>query len=250
MFFLDRLDLDRRFRLLRRELDARSVSEELRGWSFDSPPVEPPSRSVLFSVSELAGRYCQSMRDLYLRRVLNIKPPPSVKTARGVVLHIVNRESLLMVKRLLFSGDIGSGSGLIEALLPSTGEVVDKAIAEAEKLLAGLGDGVKGQLRVEASAFFRFLAVQAAARVDQAIAKYPHADVDSIISAAVPPVVERKVDGSLVGLSRELSVDIYTPFNAIADLKTGEFREFIPMPQPDTPWPWRPRKGPQWISGS
>ncbi|MCD6465794.1 type I-A CRISPR-associated protein Cas4/Csa1, partial [Candidatus Bathyarchaeota archaeon] len=41
-------------------------------------------------------------------------------------------------------------------------------------------------------------------------------------------VVERKVDGSLVGLSRELSVDIYTPFNAIADLKTGEVREFHP----------------------
>jgi len=228
LFFLDRLDLDRRFRLLRREFEVRGVSEELRGWSFDSPPVEPPSRSVLFSVSELAGRYCQSMRDVYLRRVLNVKPPPSVKMARGIVLHVVNRESISAVKRLLFSDEVESGSELIEALLPLTRDVVDRAINEAEAHLAKLSDDVEDQLRIEASAFFRFLAVQAAARVDQAISKYPHSDVDSIISVAVPPVVERKVDGSLVGLSRELSVDIYTPFNAIADLKTGEVREFHP----------------------
>jgi CRISPR-associated protein Csa1 len=228
LFFLDKLDLDRRFRLLRRELGAKGVSEELRGWSFDSPPVEPPSRSVLFSVSELAGRYCGSMRDVYLRRVLNVKPPSSIRIARGVVLHAVNRESLLAIKRLLFSGNVKSGSDLIEALLPLTNDIANKAISEAESVLAGLSNDIKGQLRVEASAFFRFLAVQAAAKVDQAIAKYPHADVDSIISVAVPPVVERKVDGSLVGLSRELSVDIYTPFNAIADLKTGEVREFHP----------------------
>jgi CRISPR-associated protein Csa1 len=228
LFFLDRLDLDRRFRLLRRELEVRGVGEELRGWSFDSPPVEPPSRSVLFSVSELAGRYCQSMRDVYLRRVLNVKPPPSVKMARGIVLHAVNRESISAVKRLLFSGEVESGSELVEDLLPLARDVADRAITEAEVHLAKLSDDVKDQLRVEASAFFRFLAVQAAARVDQAISKYPHSDVDSIISVAVPPVVERKVDGSLVGLSRELSVDIYTPFNAIADLKTGEVREFHP----------------------
>jgi CRISPR-associated protein Csa1 len=228
MFFLDRLDLDRRFRLLRREFEGRGVSEELRGWSFDSPPVEPPSRSVLFSVSELAGRYCESMRDIYLRRVLNVKPPPSVKMARGVVLHAINREVLSIVKRLLFSGGVKCGSELVENLLPMTGSVVDKAISEAEGLLASFGEDVRVQLRGEASAFFRFLSIQAAARVDQVISKYPHSDVDSIVSIAVPPVVERKVDGSLVGLSRELSVDIYTPFNAIADLKTGEVREFHP----------------------
>jgi CRISPR-associated protein Csa1 len=228
MFFLDRLDLDRRFRLLRREFEVRGISEELRGWSFDSPPVEPPSRLVLFSVSELAGRYCQSMRDIYLRRVLNVRPPTSIKMARGIALHAVNREVLSLVKKLLFSGGVRSGSELVEDLLPLTGDVVGRAITEAENLLAKLSEDVKNQLRVEASAFFRFLAVQAAARVDQAISKYPHSDVDSIISSAVPPVVERKVDGSLVGLSRELSVDIYTPFNAIADLKTGEVREFHP----------------------
>ncbi|MEM2533960.1 MAG: type I-A CRISPR-associated protein Cas4/Csa1 [Candidatus Nezhaarchaeales archaeon] len=228
LFFLDRLDLDRRFRLLRKEVEARGISDELRGWRFDSPPVEPPSRSLLFGVSELAGRYCESLRDVYLRRVLNVKPPPSLKMARGTVLHAVNRESLSAVKRALFSEGVRCGSELVESLLPLTEGAVDRAISEARGLMAGLSEGVERQLRAEASSFFRFLVVQAAAKVDQAISKYPHSSTDSIISVAVPPVIERKVDGSLVGLSRELSVDIYTPFNAIADLKTGEVREFHP----------------------
>ena len=229
MFFFDRLDLDRRFRLLRRELEVRGVSEELRGWCFDSPPVEPPSRSVLFGVGELSTRYCESMRDIYLKRILNVKPPPTIKMARGIVLHAVNRESFFAVKRLLFSGGIRSGSELIEDLLSLAEDVVDKAILESQKALsAKVGEAEERQLRIEASALYKFLIVQAAARVDQIISKYPHSDVDSIIGVAVPPIVERKVDGSLIGLSKELSVDIYTPFNAIADLKTGKIRDFHP----------------------
>lgn len=228
MLFLDRLELDRRLRLLRRELGFKGVSEELRGWSFDSPPVEPPSRSVLFSVSELAGRYCSSMRDIYLRRVLGVKAPASVKTARGVVLHNLNRELLLSIKRLLFSGDAHCGFELVEAVSPLMVGLVEKALLYADYMLSGVGEDVKAQLRDEALAFCRFLAVQAAARLDQALSKHPNSDVDSLVSIAVPPIAERKVDGSLVGLSKELSVDVYTPFNAVADLKTGEEREFHP----------------------
>jgi CRISPR-associated protein Csa1 len=228
LFFLDRLDLDRRFRLLRKELEGKNISEELRGWNFDSPPVEPSSRSILFSVSTLASRYCESMRDVYLRYVLNIKPPPNIKMARGIVLHAINREVLSTVKRLLFSGNVKSGFELIESLFTMTYSIVNKAIFETENLLANLCDDVKSQLINEALAFFKFLLVQAAARIDQVISKYPHSDIDSIINIAIPPVVERKVDGSLIGLSRELSIDIYTPFNAVADLKTGEIREFHP----------------------
>lgn len=169
------------------------------------------------------------MRDIYLRRVLNVKPPPTIKMIRGIVLHMINRESLSIVKRSLFSGDARFGSELVEKLLPLAEDVVDRAISEAERsLFTEMSESDRSQIRAEAIAFYRFLIIQAAARVDQVISKYPHSDIDSIISAAIPPVVERKVDGSLIGLSRELSVDIYTPFNAVADLKTGEVREFHP----------------------
>ncbi|MEM1888409.1 MAG: CRISPR-associated protein Cas4 [Pyrobaculum sp.] len=45
------------------------VSEELRGWRWDSPPVAPPPVGVRISLSELGGGLCETRRDVYLKRV-------------------------------------------------------------------------------------------------------------------------------------------------------------------------------------
>ncbi|MGQ9777916.1 MAG: CRISPR-associated protein Cas4, partial [Thermodesulfobacteriota bacterium] len=87
MFFLNKVDIDKRFKLLRAELQSLSISEELRGWNWQSPPVEPPSKNIFFGVSDLAARYCETLRDVYLKRVENIKPPPSLKMFEGIVYH-------------------------------------------------------------------------------------------------------------------------------------------------------------------
>jgi len=230
MFFIDRLDLDRRFRILRRTFTARGVSEELRGWSFEEPPVQPPGEAHLLSVSELTGRYCSSMRDIYLRRVLKVRLPPSVKLVRGLAFHAICHRLLFEVKKLVFEEFKGvAGFRVVEKLLPCADAAVEEALEYAEKRVARLDDEERGVLKTEAISLYRFLVIQAAAKIDTALSKYPHATSDSIISVAVPPVVERKVDGSLVGLSRELSVDIYTPYNAVADLKTGQVRDFHPL---------------------
>ncbi|MEM3573767.1 MAG: CRISPR-associated protein Cas4, partial [Nitrososphaeria archaeon] len=85
MFFLNKSDLDKKFKILRTELQRLGISEELRGWSWQSPPVEPPSRSLFFGVGDLAARYCKTLRDIYLKRVENIKPPPNLKMFEGIV---------------------------------------------------------------------------------------------------------------------------------------------------------------------
>ena len=43
----------------------------------------------------------------------------------------------------------------------------------------------------------------------------------NIVGLAFPPFVERKIDGSLVGLSKNLSLDVFTPYSVIMDFKTG-----------------------------
>ena len=228
MFFLDRLDLDRRFRVLRVELSQVGIEDELRGWSFESGLVKPSS-SMLLSVSELASRYCPTMRDLYLRRVLRIKPPPNVKMTRGIAFHEVCRRVVHEVKKMLFETQSGvPGYEIIDRLLPDAERIADETVAEAEGRTTKLSPEDRGTLVEEAASLYKFLVIQAAAKVDQALSKYTHATSDSIINVAIPPVIERRVDGSLVGLSRELSVDIYTPYNAVADLKTGEVRSFHP----------------------
>lgn len=228
MFFLDRLDLDRRFRVLRGELVQSGIDDDLRGWSFEGGLVKPPS-GILLSVSELASRYCPTMRDLYLRRVLKIKPPPNVKMARGIAFHEICSRVVHEVKRTLFEAPAGvPGYKIVESLLPKVDSIVNGILITAERRTATLSPRDRERLKEECTALYKFLVIQAAAKVDQALSKYPHASSDSIVSVAIPPIIERKVDGSLVGLSRELSVDIYTPYNAVADLKTGEVRSFHP----------------------
>ncbi|MEM1994209.1 MAG: type I-A CRISPR-associated protein Cas4/Csa1 [Nitrososphaerales archaeon] len=230
MLFLDRAEMDKRFRVLRQELLQRPISDELRGWNYGNPPVKPISASLRFGVGELASRYCETLRDIYLKRVLGVKPPPSYKMIRGVAFHEVMKTALFDMKRFIYDHADSCGKEMLVNLLPRSESVGSGALAKAESVLGGKLDEYEANLtKLGCANLYEFLIVQGAAALDRTLSKYPHAESDSIVNVAVPPVSERKVDGSLVGLSTELSVDIYTPFNAIADVKTGEVRSFHPL---------------------
>ncbi|MEM4727694.1 MAG: type I-A CRISPR-associated protein Cas4/Csa1 [Candidatus Bathyarchaeia archaeon] len=226
LFFLNRSDLDKRLRQLRLELQRVDITEELRGWSWASPPIEPPLNGLYISVSELASRYCETLRDIYLRRVEGIPPPPSLKMIEGLVYHAIASEAISQVKGALFEQGIISGSDIIEKLAPRAKEGCEQVLKGVMISIRQLNEFERSETLGKSLNFYRFLIVQAAAQVDRILSKFHHIDVDSLVNLAIPPVVERKVDGSMLGLSKELSVDLYTPANAVADLKTGEIRSF------------------------
>ncbi|MGC8636327.1 MAG: type I-A CRISPR-associated protein Cas4/Csa1 [Thermoprotei archaeon] len=215
---------DKRLSLLRDELSQLSISDEVRGWNYSSPPVRPPPSPVSLTVSELSARYCETLRDIYLRRVKKVQQPLTVKLARGSVLHEVIRATIAESKKFIYSEPKSSGYDLI---LKYADEGFEAGIAS----LAGRPgeEGAIKKLEEEAKDLHLFLLIGVASRLDDARSRFPHAAEDSLVSAAVPSVSERKVDGSLVGLSRELSVDLYAPYNAVVDIKTGEEREFHPL---------------------
>ena len=65
------------------------------------------------------------------------------------------------------------------------------------------------------------------ARLREALSRQPHALEDSIITAAIPVIMEQRVDGSLVGLSKQLSIDAYQSAEPILlELKFGEKKQF------------------------
>lgn len=230
MLFLDKADMDKRFRVLRQELCERPISNDLRGWGYESPPVKPLSTSLRFGVGELASRYCETLRDIYLRRVLGVRPPPSFKMVRGIAFHEVMKAALFEIKKFIYADLPSGGKGLLASLLPRSEGVGFDAVAKAEAALGSrLSEGDRRAVASSCSNLYEFLIIQGAAALDRTLSKYPHAEPDSVVNAAIPPVSERKVDGSLIGLSGELSVDIYTPYNAIADVKTGEVRSFHPL---------------------
>jgi len=265
-------DFDKRLSLLRDQLAERPVSEEVRGWSYSQPPVRPPSPAAL-TVSELAARYCDTLRDIYLHRVKRVEQPTTTKLVRGAVLHEVIRLTISESKRYIYSYPSASGYDLISKFAEEDmGQLVSRALwAEGKRRKAGItaagsgGDGGAAgtrpaagvgraspgtsrggyapnpngadlppdlneeELKGEAEDLHRYLLISIASRLDDARSRFPHAGEDSLVAAAVPSVSERKVDGSLVGLSRELSVDLYTPYNAVIDVKTGEARDFHPL---------------------
>jgi CRISPR-associated protein Csa1 len=227
MFFLNPVDLDKRLRRLRLELQRVSISDELRGWSWDSPPVEPPLKSLYISLSELASRYCETLRDIYLRRVEHVSPPPSLKMVEGLIYHKIASEATVQVKEILFRKKGVSGYDVIKMFIPKIKKLCEEIIKETvDSTNLKVNDCEYLDMLDKSINLYRFLIVQAAAQIDKIQSKFKYVDVDSLVNLAIPPIVERKVDGSMLGLSKELSVDIYTPAYAVADIKTGEIRSF------------------------
>lgn len=226
MFFLNKVEIDKKFRLLRNEYQTFGISEELRGWNWNNPPIEPPIKNVALSVNDIAARYCSTLRDIYLKKVKNIKPPPNIKMLEGIIYHNVATKTVTVVKSILFKRGLIGGAELIDELFPYANSLCKEIISKAIENFGEINEYDIKDIKKKALIFYRYLIVQAASQINIISSKFPHIDVDSLVNQAIPPIVERKIDGGLVGLSKELSVDIYTPAYAIADIKTGEIREF------------------------
>jgi CRISPR-associated protein Csa1 len=212
VFFVDTLEVEKRIKVMRKELEKFGISEELRGYNWDSSPVEPVSYDVKLSVSDFCG-VCQTMRDVYLKYVEGVKPKPNVYMLSGLAYHEVIKETLYSVKKMVYQNPV-SGTEIIEELFSK--EIPEKICSKLD---------LNGSIKENCEKLFKYLVIQCASQIDRILAKYPYADADCIVGKALPPIVERKVDGSLIGLSENLSVDFFIPYNAIADLKSGDTRD-------------------------
>jgi len=198
-------DMEKRIRALRKLLETNGISEDLRGYAWESPPVEPIN-DVKISVSDLNG-LCPTKRDAYVKYVLKEKPQLNQYMLKGMAYHKVIRETLVSLKKAIYSGcDTGE-------------QIVEKFFSDTR-----IPERICGKLGVEASEYiklYRYIVLQISAKVDEVLSKYPDADDENIVGHAIPPFVERKIDGSPVGLSRYLSLDVFTPYSVIMDFKSG-----------------------------
>lgn len=197
---------------MRKELERFGISEELRGYNWHNPPVEPIEYGITLSVSDFY-LICPTMRDIYLKYVEKLKPEPNSYMLSGLAYHETFKEALYQIKRMIYQ-DYLSGAEIVERLISS--DIPDKI---CDRL------GVNNSSRENCRKLFKYMVIQCASQVDRILAKYPYADADCIVGKALPPIVERKIDGSLIGLSENLSVDFFIPYNAIADLKSGDIRD-------------------------
>lgn len=218
MYFLSD---DERKQLLRYYLPkARElgVVDELRGWNWHQPPLEPVYGSVL-ALYEVAGKYCPSGRDVFLRRVQGIKGEPNSAMIQGMVLHEVLADLLVTAKRAIYLHGTEKYRAICEEL--------EKYIPEKTSHFAGLTDSEAADLSRKVEILCSFEKARVLSRLQEVLTRYPYIGEDSLANLTIPVVVEQKLNGAFLGLSGNLSTDAFIFYEPmILDLKFGEPRDF------------------------
>ncbi|MCD6368672.1 MAG: type I-A CRISPR-associated protein Cas4/Csa1 [Thermoproteales archaeon] len=217
-------DLDKVLRQARVFLEKVGLSEELRGWRWDTPPVEPPIRGISVSVSEVSGRYCESMRDIYLKYVEGVEAKPTLVMREGKVYHRILEEVLTRVKSIVYGHGIIEGAGIFSLLLEQRNRCIENIIKQE----IGPIDSEKSIENVvkKASKLWNYLSLKYSAAIDNSRASHRKIGLDALVAMSVPQIVEYRVDGSPLGLSSELSVDVFQPSSIVFEVKTGRKRWF------------------------
>ncbi|MER3452389.1 MAG: type I-A CRISPR-associated protein Cas4/Csa1 [Acidimicrobiia bacterium] len=187
--------------------EARSlqVPEDLRGWSWSRPPLEP-AYPVRLAVHEIAAQYCETARDLYLRRVAGLRSGPSDEMRRGSELHRVISAAFTTAKARLYAAE-KAAPAVLRGL--------------AEKVSPGVDEGS------EARTLARHIEDAIVADVAATLSAQPRIESDALVARVVPAVFDVRLDGGVFGLSRHLIADaIAVPWPVVIDFKFGPLRKF------------------------
>lgn len=200
------------------------VADELRGWAWPQPPLEPvyPIRLALY---EVANRYCPTGRDVYLRHVAGVKPETSVAMLQGTLFHTVVAAVLVEAKRLIYLHGVEGYRSILNDLTASIGS--PDLPPEAVKVLQRFPKEESASALARARILRDFEVSRVIARLQDILVRQPYIGTDSLAALAIPVVLEQKVDGSFLGLSSQLSVDAYTFSEVmILDTKFARRRDF------------------------
>ncbi|MEL9991477.1 MAG: type I-A CRISPR-associated protein Cas4/Csa1 [Thermoproteus sp.] len=166
------------------------VSPELRGWSFDKPPVRPPAYLGL-ALSDFAYGYCPTGRNLYLKYVLGERGQPNRTLAEGQVLHAVLFRAVEDYKRFAYSG---------QPMSPPLEEVPE-------------------DLRPKAEALYRYVAARLLGEHQYVLASRTARSRDSAVFYVAPLSTQVAVDGTPLGLSTVVADGV--ALGAVVEFKFG-----------------------------
>ncbi|AWR98103.1 type I-A CRISPR-associated protein Cas4/Csa1 [Acidianus sulfidivorans JP7] len=171
------------------------IEEELRGWSYHMPPIKP-RRYLGLSMSDVAYRYCETKRDVYLRKVLKVQGEQKTPLLLGQAIHEIVRSVSNEIVKLLSSGY-------------KPWNVID-ILFRNNKIV-------------------RNICPQQFIKYCEEVYKAYSLDLLSDFSDStsfIPVISEFKVDGSPLGLSSKLSVDAIMQLSLVVEMKVGYSQEF------------------------
>lgn len=219
MYFLNDEERKRLLKGLLPKSRRTDVAEELRGWNWNQPPLEP-AYDVPIALYEVAGKYCANARDVYLHRVMGLKGKPNKAMATGTVLHATLAGIVVSAKRLVYQLGVSRHAEVLSRLAEMGRQTTDG-------LPPGLSPEDEQEIRRKLGVVRDFAAARIGARIREILAKQPYIGEDSLVSLALPVIVEQKLDGTFLGMSAGLSADALTLSEPMmVDLKFGQMEPF------------------------
>ncbi|MCK8816758.1 type I-A CRISPR-associated protein Cas4/Csa1 [Natroniella sulfidigena] len=219
MYFLTEEEKQKLVRGLLPKFRKNQVVEELRGWNWNQPPLEPIYQKSL-ALYEIAGKYCPTGRDLYLRKVEGVKTKWNQAMIRGIIFHNTLTNLLVTAKKLIYLHGV-------EGLARIMADLKEPDFGALESWQKRIDDDFYLQLKEKVELIWEFEYNRLVFRLQDLLAKQPYIGVDSLASLTIPITVEQKLDGSFLGLSQYLSADAFNFSEPmILDLKFGQPRDF------------------------
>lgn len=174
------------------------VPEELRGWSYHSPPIKPRAYLGL-SMWDIAYNYCNTRRDVFMRKVMNVKGNyEKPQLVLGNYVHKVFSKALKDVRAILvLSKDPIEVLNDLKFDIDCPENIKEYCVKLYKYLvLMWVSESIKSQM------FYGGEAI-----------------------GFIPWLSEIRVDGSYIGLSDRLCIDALADF-AIVEIKAGKKEEF------------------------
>lgn len=189
------------------------VDDELRGWSWASPPVSSPP-GIPLGVSDITSGFCSTGRDVYLRYVMKEREEDNSVLQVGRLVHSVFSWVIEGVKKIMFCRGMSVTGDDLEREMKVLGEEIERRILSKYELI----DKDKREW------LFRKLWGKGTrtyvAALEEAKSKSRFFRTDSLVYATVPVLSEFPIDGSLIGLSPALRIDALMPPHMLMELKT------------------------------
>lgn len=219
MYFLSVEERKQLFGGLLPRARSEPVSEELRGWSWHQPPLQP-IYDLKLSLFEVANRYCRTGRDLYLRRVLGVETAPNLPMIQGAIFHKTVAKVITTAKRLIYQ--VG-----IDDFPEARRRLSEPDYLSIESFRDSLSEEQIEEIKEKVRVLWEFESTRICSRAEELLASQPRLNEDSLVFHSIPVVVEQKLDGAFLGLSSHLSVDAFTfATPVIFDLKFDVKRDF------------------------
>ena len=208
------------------QIPGTGVAEELRGWNWHQP-LEPVYE-VLLPLYQIAGKYCNSGRDVFLNKVEKYKGKPNTAMLLGLLFHSLIAFMLVRTKKLIYL--YGTNIEMISQELNGALKEFLESSADVYQQLSKAADcqnGVISSAKECLEQLFNYEYYRITSRIQDILSRQPYIGEDSLAAQAVPFVLEQNLDGSFLGLSSNLHADAYVFSEPmIVDLKFGPRESF------------------------